>query len=69
MEAPQYLPYKIGNMCQHGPSKTSTNYVDVACSNKQDTYHRVSQAGKMCNKCATLIMNLVNSVEYCVCCS
>lgn len=62
MQEVQYLPYKLGSLCQHGAVKTSTNYVDVACSRRTDVYHRVSQAGKTCNKCATLIMNCINSV-------
>lgn len=65
----QYLTYKVGIKCPHGQGRTSTNYVDVGCSERLETYHRVSQAGKICNKCATLIMKTINSVDYCPCCS
>lgn len=67
MEGFEYIVYKIGTMCQH-ELPTNTNHVDVVCVNKQNTYHRVSQVGKMCNKCVTIIMSAVNSVDYCVCC-
>lgn len=69
MQEFQYLPYKLGSLCSHGLAKSSTNYVDVACSRKTETYHRISQAGKICNKCAMLIMNSVNSVADCPCCT
>lgn len=68
-ETTHYLPYKLGTICSHSTNKSGSNYVDIVCSKQNDTYHRISQPGKICNKCSVIIVNSINSTDECPCCS
>ena len=45
------IPHQMGSFCNHRSEKSMAPYVDVVCNRKEDTYHRVTQIGKICNKC------------------
>ena len=64
-----YIPYKMGSFCNHRSDKSMAPYVDVVCNRKEDTYHRVSQIGKICNKCGETIVRTALLSEGCLYCS
>lgn len=65
----EYLPYKLASFCTHRTDKAAAPYVDVICNRREDLYHRVSQPGKICNKCAPIISKsakISNDCLYCL---
>lgn len=56
MEAIEYLPYKIGSLCSHTLSNSNTAHVELYCKKHENLIHQVSQLGKICNRCASLIV-------------
>ena len=69
MEDIEYLPYKIGTLCSHSSSTSNSAFVELICKDSENIIHKVSQMGKICSKCASLITKSASEPGGCLCCS
>jgi hypothetical protein len=60
---------KYGSLCSHDFHKSLTNEVELPCSNRPELTHRISQFGKICNKCTHIIKDSYKYEKSCIVCN
>ena len=60
---------KYGSLCSHDFQKSLTNEIELVCLNRPEITHKISQYGKICNKCSQIIRDSVKFSEKCLVCS
>ena len=60
---------KYPTLCSHDFQKSLTNEVELHCNQEAGLVHRISQFGKICNKCTQIIKDSYSGQGACIVCT
>ncbi len=66
---PREVLNKYPTLCSHDFQKSLTNEVELHCNQEAGLVHKISQYGKMCNKCTQIIKDSYTGEGDCIICS